>query len=103
MPKCKIVIMHTARSQLRDIATIHRMKVGAKSAKRITDKLLKSIRRLEDFPNMGAIPPGAMFEKFDYRMLIIEDYLCFYKQEKDAIYISQILHGSVDYVKFLIK
>ncbi len=95
--------MHTARNQLRDIATVYRMKAGVKSAKHITDKLLTSIRRLEEFPNMGVVPQSTMLEKFGYRMLIVDAYLCFYKQEKDVVYINQILHGSVDYVKFLIR
>ncbi len=103
MMKYSVIIMHTARNQLRDIATIYRAKVGVKSAKRITDKLLKNIKCLEHFPNLGVVPNSTMLEKLGYHMLIVDDYLCFYKLDKDIVYINQILHSSVDYVKFLLK
>ena len=56
MPKAKVILLTEARLQLRDIAMVHKLKVGPRSAKRITDQILKSLRRLEEFPQLGVSP-----------------------------------------------
>ena len=50
MPKAKVILLTEARLQLRDIAMIHKAKVGPQSAKKVTDKILKALHHLEDFP-----------------------------------------------------
>lgn len=103
MPKCKVVLLSEARFQLRDIAMIYKAKVGPSAARKITNRILAALERLEDFPELGTIPRSAMLENAGYRMLIVDDYLCFYSRDKDTVYVNQILHGSVDYVKWLLQ
>lgn len=103
MPKAKVVLLTEARLQLRDIAMIHRTKVGPQSAKKITDKILKSLRRLEDFPLLGVEPRSEKVAAAGYRMLIVGEYLCFYQIQGDVVYVSLIVHGSVDYVRWLLE
>lgn len=103
MPKCKVVLLTEARLQLKDIAMFYKAKVGTASAKKITDKIMKELRRLEDFPELGVVPKSPMLERSGYRMLIAGEYLCFYSVEGNVVYVNQILHGSVDYVKWLMK
>ena len=78
MPRYRVVLLAEARDELRQIALIHKVKVGSKSAKRITDRILEALRKLEDFPTMGTLPPYERIVRAGYRMLIIDDYLCFY-------------------------
>lgn len=101
MPKCKVVLLTEARLQLKDIALLHKVMVGSVSAKKITDKIMKGLRRLGDFPELGIVPKTPMLERSGYRMLIVGEYLCFYSIEGNTVYVNQILHGSVDYVKWL--
>ena len=103
MPKAKVVLLTEARLQLRDIAMTHKAKVGPQSAKKITDKILKALRHLEDFPLLGVEPRSERLAKAGYRMLIAGDYLCFYQIQGDVVYVSLIVHGSVDYVKWLLE
>lgn len=103
MPKCKVVLLSEARFQLRDIAMIHKAQVDPNAARKITNRILTSLERLEEFPEMGVIPHSEMLEKAGYRMLIVGDYLCFYSREGDTIFVNQILHGSVDYVIWLLR
>ena len=103
MPKAKVVLLTEARLQLRDIAMIHKAKVGPQSAKKITDQILKALHRLEDFPLLGVEPKSQRLVKAGYRMLIVGEYLCFYRIESNVIYVSLIVHGSVDYVKWLLE
>ena len=103
MPKAKVVLLTEARLQLRDIAMVHKLKVGPRSAKRITDQILKSLRRLEEFPQLGVEPKSERLVAAGYRMLISGEYLCFYQIQGDTIYVSLIVHGSVDYVRWLLE
>ena len=103
MPKAKVVLLTEARLQLRDIAMIHKAKVGPQSAKKITDKILKALRHLEDFPLLGVEPWSERLAKAGYRMLIAGEYLCFYQIQGDVVYVSLIVHGSVDYVRWLLE
>ena len=103
MPKAKVVLLAEARLQLRDIAMIHKAKVGPQSAKKTTDKILKALRHLEDFPLLGVEPRSERLAKAGYRMLIAGEYLCFYQLQGDVVYVSLIVHGSVDYVRWLLE
>lgn len=100
MGKYKVELLTEARLQLRDIATYHLIKVGPQSARRITNRILDTIERLEEFPELGAIVPSKKLE--GYRMLVAGQYLCFYRIEQETIYILHIVHGSTDYIKKLL-
>ena len=103
MPKAKVILLTEARLQLRDIAMIHKAKVGPQSAKKVTDKILKALHHLEDFPLLGVEPRSERLAKAGYRMLIAGDYLCFYQIQGDVVYVALIVHGSVDYVRWLLE
>ena len=99
MGKHKVLLLTEARLQLRDIAAYHLIKVGPHSARKITGRILDAIDKLEDFPEMCARLPG---ERLDgYRMLIVNHYLCFYRIDGEAVYVSHIVHSSTDYIKRL--
>lgn len=103
MQRYRVEILTDARLQLHDIARIHKNKVGAISAKKVTDRIISAIKKLESFPELGVVPKGDHLSRFGYRMLFVDEYLCFYIKEQDTIYIEQILHGSIDYTKWLLK
>lgn len=101
MPKMKVLLLNEARMELRDIADYHKLKVEINSARRITDRILDAIDRLVDFPEMGNVPPAKMIADAGCRVLIVEDYLCFYQVVDDEIFIYHIVHGSADYIRRL--
>jgi|LSQX01.2.fsa_nt_gb plasmid stabilization system protein ParE len=53
MNSYKVELLSEARLELRDIATFHKMKVGANSARRVTNRILDSIEKLSDFPEIA--------------------------------------------------
>lgn len=95
-------ILSEARFELRDIANYYKLKVGAVSAKKITNRILDNIDKLSEFPEMGMVPPFTMIAEAGYRMLIIDEYLCFHNIVENNIFVSHIVHGSVDYMKRLL-
>jgi len=54
-----------------------------------------------DFPEMGMMPHQKMIAEAGYRILIVEDYLCFYYVMGKNIFVAHIVNGSVDYIKRL--
>lgn len=101
MPKYKVILLAEAWDNLRQIARAYKTKAGAQSAKRITDRILTALRRLEDFPTLGTQPPYERLSRAGYRMLLVDEYLCFYSIKSTEIHIVHIIHGSADYMKRL--
>lgn len=99
MPKKQVQLLNEARMELRDIAIYHKLKVGSNSARKITDRILSAIDRLEDFPEMGSVPQSKMIAEAGFRILIVDDYLCFYQVHDDQVFVYHIVHGSTDYIK----
>jgi toxin ParE1/3/4 len=99
MPEMKVVLLNEARMELRDIAAYHKLKVGIDSARRITDRILGALDHLIDFPEIGNVPPAKMIAEAGFRVLIVDDYLCFYQVIDDQVLIYHIVHGSTDYIK----
>jgi toxin ParE1/3/4 len=95
----KVVLLNEARMELRDIAAYHKLKVGIDSARRITDRILSALDHLVDFPEMGNIPPAKMIAEAGFRVLIVDDYLCFYQVIDSQIFVYHIVQGSTDYIK----
>lgn len=101
MPKKKVRLLQEARMELRDIAAFHMQKVGPNSARKITNRILDELERLADFPEMGYVPPFKLVADGGYRVLVVKDYLCFYRIDRDEIHVAHIVHGSTDYIRRL--
>ncbi|MBQ7700283.1 MAG: type II toxin-antitoxin system RelE/ParE family toxin [Clostridia bacterium] len=64
-------------------------------------KITKKIRLLADFPEIGApLSPIVGFDT-DYRFLVCENYLAFYRYEQNTVYIDRVIYGRRDYMKIL--
>lgn len=71
------------------------------SAKKTLDKIIKSLRRLEQFPNSGAYAPDIELKKYGFRMVISSPYISFYRFIEDKVFIYHVVHGSKNYSKIL--
>ena len=103
MMKYRVRLLTEARLQIRDIAAYHKLKVGPESARKITNKILDAIDKLEGFPELGVVPQTKLLARAGYRMLIAGDYLCFYHIVEDTIFVSHIVHGSTDYMRHILR
>lgn len=61
--------------------------------KKIDDR----IGRLSRFPLSGAAPRDRYLRQKRYRVLVVGNYLVFYKLEKGKVFIYRILHGKRRY------
>ena len=64
-------------------------------------KITKRIRRLEQFPEMGARLSSILNIATDYRFLVCSNYLVFYRIDGDNVNIIRILYGRRDYATIL--
>ena len=65
------------------------------------ESIMKSLRRLENFPNSGAPLLDRLMQKFNFRMVIIDPYIAFYRFIKDKVIIYRILHCARNYSHLL--
>lgn len=100
MSKYKIRILQIARE---DIGEIY-FYIAADSpelALAMTDKITDKIDTLAELPLIGKIVPDNELAKREYRMLIIDNYMAFYKVIDDEVVVYRVLHGMRDYPDLL--
>ena len=63
------------------------------------DKIETAINRLQEFPESGSIPRYSILKKQEYRVVIIERHLVFYKinEEDKLVIIYAIVDGRREY------
>lgn len=93
----KIEILESAQRELETIAELHMNLVGPNSARKITDRILDSLSRLERFPLSGSHPRDAELLKSGYRYVIAGQYLCVYRLIVDTVFVYHIAHGASNY------
>lgn len=97
----KTEILAPALKELEEIAEYHLLVVGRMSAKKITDKILNALERLERFPLSGPHLPDSELKSQDYRMLVCDKYLCIYRLINETVYVYHIVYGTTEYSKLI--
>ncbi|WP_296559494.1 type II toxin-antitoxin system RelE/ParE family toxin [uncultured Acetobacterium sp.] len=101
MSNCKIEILAPAIKELEEITDYHLLMVGPISAKKIIDKILNSLARLEEFPLSCPYVPDTELKNEGYRMLVCDKYVCIYRLLGDTVYIYHIAPGATEYGKLI--
>jgi len=73
------------------------------AAKNTITKITKKIRLLEEFPELGAPLSSIVDIENDYRYLVCENYLAFYRISETNVLIIRIIYGKRDYLKILLE
>ena|SRR5690554_8204404 len=93
--KYKIEFLPIAVDDLDEIV-IYIASDNKEAALKMKNTIINKIKRLRDFPKLGAPVPEKKMREKAYRMLLVERYLIFYKIIENSIYIYRILHVSRD-------
>ena len=101
MPQFKIEILAPAWKELEEITEYHLLMVGQISAKKITDRILNALERLEEFPLSCPYVPDTELKNQDYRMLVCDKYVCIYRLIGETVYVYHIAHGATEYGRLL--
>ena len=71
------------------------------AAQNTLQKILHRLTRLQNYPRSGALLSAIIRINTDYRYLVCENYLAFYRYENKNIYITRILHSKRDFLTVL--
>lgn len=73
------------------------------AAERLRVRIYDGIKRLADFPELGAVIPeeDAPGAERGYRRIVINPYLIFYRVLDDRIIIARVLHGRQNWLQSL--
>ena len=99
MANFRLEILSPAWKELDEIASYHFLVVGPASARRVTDKILDALSRLQEFPLSCPYAPDAELRDADYRMLVCGKYVCIYRLIGEVIYVYHIANRASDYSK----
>lgn len=71
------------------------------AAEKLRVNIYESIKKLSDFPEMGAVIPeeDAPGAQRGYRRIVITPYSVFYRVLEDRIVIARILHGRQNWMQ----
>jgi len=100
MPTYNVDVLPIARDDVAEIYHYIAMD-NPDAALRVTDEIMDRIDTLEEFPERCPMVPDSVLARQGYRMLIIENYLAFFKVFKDQVLVYRVLHGKRDYPQLL--
>ncbi|MGI6248213.1 MAG: type II toxin-antitoxin system RelE/ParE family toxin [Acutalibacteraceae bacterium] len=72
-----------------------------KAAANTLNKIIKSIKRLIDFPLSGAPLESIIDFPNDYRFVVSGNYISFYRYADGTVFVDRVLYGGRDFVKIL--
>jgi len=65
------------------------------------DNIIDPLRRLKKFSYSGTPLAGCSLEKFNFRMVIINPYIAFYRVIENKVLVYRALHCARDYAHLL--
>ena len=71
------------------------------AAKNTVTKILKKIKLLSDFPESGSSLSAIIGFDTDYRYLVCDNYIAFYRIENKNVLIVRVLYGRRNYMQIL--
>jgi len=100
MPLYEVDVLPIARDDIAEIYNYIALD-NPNAALRVTDEIMDKIDTLAEFPERCPMVPDSVLAKRGYRMLIIENYIAFFKVFRADVLIYRVLHGKRDYPQLL--
>lgn len=104
MTTYRVILTDTGKQDLRDIAAyIARQAQDREIGKRFAIELRERCKRLNSFPQIGALPKDHVLRALGYRFVPYREYLIFYEINEDAKTVSvfAIFNSKKDYWRML--
>lgn len=95
----KVEILPTAWEDLKRIEDWYLVQFGIETALKVSDNILNTIERLEQFPDSGSLTPDKWLNEMGYRMIICEKHVAIYKMIADVVYVYHIADTQTEYTK----
>lgn len=73
------------------------------AAERVIDRIMDAVDPLKNFAEMGTPLSSIADVGTDYRFLVSDNYMVFYRVQGNDVYIDRVLYGRSDYMSVLFK
>jgi len=100
MPTYNVDVLQLARDDIAEIYCYIALD-NPHAALRVTDEIFDKIDTLAEFPERCPMVPDSLLAKQGYRMLIIKNYIAFFKVFAAEVLVYRVLHGKRDYPQLL--
>ena len=74
---------------------------NSRAAAEVLDHIEDRLEALQSHPFVGRVPHNPKLTALGYRVLVIDNYLVFYKVKGNAVLVHRILHGARDLLRLL--
>lgn len=95
----KIQILPSAWEDLKKIEDYYAIQFDVETALNLSNHILDSIERLEQFPDSGSLTPDKWLNIRGYRMVICGKHVAVYKIIDTSVYIYHIADTRTEYTK----
>lgn len=98
----KLHVSPEAQRDLRSIKNYIAEELGnPAAAQNVLMQIVKRIRTLLEFPELGAPLESILGIQTEYRFLVCGSYIIFYRYDEARAYVDRILYNKRDYMKIL--
>jgi plasmid stabilization system protein ParE len=97
----RIHLLPPAQYELEEIAQLYFILAGAKSARKITDRIYRSIEKLARFLLSGSAVDDAELKALGYRYVVAGRYVSIYRVIDDSVFIYHVFDARTDYPSLL--
>ena len=100
MKRYNVGLLPAAYSDLDEIFD-YIMANNPQAAAKVLDSIVELLHRLESYPQSGKLLIERSLKKYNFRMVIVDPYIAFYRFIDNKILVYRILHGARDYSHLL--
>ena len=100
MKKYNVELLPAAYADLDEIFD-YIMPDSLQAANETLDNIISSLRKLENFPQSGVPLTERSIKKFNFKMVIVNPYIAFYRCIDGKVIIYRILHCARNYPHLL--
>ena len=97
--KHRVEILPSAWEDLKKIEDYYILQFDVQTALKVSDYILDTIERLEQFPDSGSITTDDWLSEQGYRMVICKKHVAIYRVIHETVYIYHIADMQTEYTK----
>ena len=95
----RVEILPTAWEDLKRIEDWYLIQFGTDIALKVSEHILDTIEKLEEYPESGSLTPDSWLNKQVYRMVICEKQVAIYRLIESIVYVYHIADTQTEYTK----
>lgn len=97
---CTVRLLTVAEQDLQELIS-YLAAENPDAAATALDRIETQLQALQGHPFLGRTPNDPRLARLGYRVLVIHNYLAFYKVKGKTVLIHRVLHGARDFVRLL--